>query len=162
MESKDVDVKDVLNKENKESNRKEKKEEQSREEEKKKIVDGKAHPVVLGIKGMTTNTKEGHLREIFGNYGVVKRVKVERRDGTAISQGIGFVELGCEEDANRAIEYLDGSQIDGVRVYVYKVYRSPFALEDTTESKKDRHSSRSRSRSRHHHNHSHSHRHHSH
>lgn len=50
----------------------------------------------------------------------------------------------------------------GVRVYVYKMYRSPFALEDTTESKKDRHSSRSRSRSRHHHNHSHSHRHHSH
>ena len=43
----------------------------------------------------------------------MKRVKVERRDGTAISQGIGYVELGCEEDANRAMEYLDGSQIDG-------------------------------------------------
>ena len=59
------------------------------------------------------------MREIFGNYGVVKRVKVERRDGTAISQGIGFVELGCEEDANRAMEYLDGSQIDGSAFALY-------------------------------------------
>ena len=69
------------------------------------------------------NTKEGHLREIFGNYGVVKRVKVERRDGTAISQGIGFVELGCEEDANRAIEYLDGSQIDGRHFGCWSIQR---------------------------------------
>ena len=67
----------------------------------------------MTLESWPRNTKEGHLREIFGNYGVVKRVKVERRDGTAISQGIGFVELGCEEDANRAIKYLDGSQIDG-------------------------------------------------
>ena len=43
----------------------------------------------------------------------MKHVKVEKRDGTAIYKGIGFVELGCEEDAKRAIEYLDGSQIDG-------------------------------------------------
>lgn len=58
------------------------------------------------------NTNESHLREIFSNYGVVKRVKIVRRDRTAISQGIGFIEMN-EEDADKAIDYLDGSQIDG-------------------------------------------------
>ena len=62
---------------------------------------------------ITSNTNWNHLREIFGNYGVVKRVKIQRRDSTMISQGIGFVEMSSQEEANLAMDYLDGSQIDG-------------------------------------------------
>ena len=53
------------------------------------------------------------MREIFRNYGIVKRVKVNRRDGTAISQGIGYVEMSTKEEATTALEYMDGAQIDG-------------------------------------------------
>lgn len=62
---------------------------------------------------MNRNTTEDHLREIFGNYGVVKKVKINKRDNTALSQGIGFVEMNTQEEADLAIDHLDGSQIDG-------------------------------------------------
>ena len=40
-------------------------------------------------------------------------MKLLRRDQTAISQGVGLVEMNSEEEAMRAMDYLDGSQIDG-------------------------------------------------
>lgn len=40
-------------------------------------------------------------------------MRIQRRDGTAISQGIGFVEMSSQDEANTAMDYLDGSQIDG-------------------------------------------------
>ncbi|KAK8825752.1 hypothetical protein WA577_000922, partial [Blastocystis sp. JDR] len=67
----------------------------------------------LVVKNLTGNTNEAHLREIFRNYGIVKRVRVNRRDGTAISQGIGYVEMSTKEEATTALEYMDGAQIDG-------------------------------------------------
>ncbi|OAO11840.1 hypothetical protein AV274_6453 [Blastocystis sp. ATCC 50177/Nand II] len=80
----------------------------------------------LVVKNLTGNTNEAHLREIFRNYGIVKRVRVNRRDGTAISQGIGYVEMSTKEEATTALEYMDGAQIDGVVVSVGIVYESPF------------------------------------
>ena len=66
-----------------------------------------------------SNTREEHLREIFSNYGVVKRVKLNVRDRTAISQGIAFVEMASNEEAMDAIDHLDGSQIDGMAIRLY-------------------------------------------
>ena len=54
------------------------------------------------------------MKEIFGNYGLVNRTKINRIDETAISQGLGYVEMASFDDAMRAIKYLDGSQIDGM------------------------------------------------
>ena len=103
------------------------------------------------------NTNEEHLKEIFGNYGVVKRAKINRRDNTAISQGIGFVEMNTEEEGALAIDHLDGSQIDGrnvsvnhystgVKVFATQTFVSPF--DPIKKRHHSRHSSRSRSRSR--------------
>lgn len=40
-------------------------------------------------------------------------MKLMRRDQTAISQGVGLVEMNSEEEAQKAMDYLDGAQIDG-------------------------------------------------
>ena len=61
-----------------------------------------------------SNTSEEHLREIFSNYGVVKRVKLNVRDRTAISQGIAFVEMASNEEAKTfggKLMYPNGRQI---------------------------------------------------
>ena len=49
----------------------------------------------------------------------MKRVKIQRRDSTMISQGIGFVEMSSQDEANLAIDYLDGSQIDGSIIVLF-------------------------------------------
>ena len=52
---------------------------------------------------------------------MVRRVKLLRRDQTAISQGVGLVEMNSEEEALRAMDYLDGAQIDGKKLTQYFV-----------------------------------------
>lgn len=112
---------------------------------------------------MRRNTNEAHLREIFRNYGIVKRVRVNRRDGTAISQGIGYVEMSTKEEATTALEYMDGAQIDGcscdnpsyvgVVVSVGIVYESPFDAKVEHRKRSyshHRHRSHTRSNSRSH------------
>lgn len=125
----------------------------------------------MSILHSISNTREEHLREIFSNYGVVKRVKLNVRDNTAISQGIAIVEMASNEEALDAIDHLDGSQIDGngklivssigVKVFVTKTNVSLFDPIKKRSSSRS-HSRRSRSRSHRHHSRSRSSRHHHH
>ena len=63
-----------------------------------------------------TVTKE-HIREIFATYGVIKSVEMpNNRLHPANSIGYAYVEYAKAEDAERAINNLDGGQIDGQEV----------------------------------------------
>ena len=54
---------------------------------------------------------EDDLRQAFEGIGEVQSVKVIKDEATGRSKGFGFVEMTNDEDADRAIETLDGTKL---------------------------------------------------
>jgi RNA recognition motif-containing protein len=61
-----------------------------------------------------------YLKEIFEEYGEVTSAKVIMDQATGRSKGFGFVEMANEADALRAIEELDGAEVEGKTIVVKK------------------------------------------
>ena len=64
--------------------------------------------------------EEDELREFFEEYGEVSSVKIITDKFTGRSKGFGFVEMPDDEQASKAIEELNGSEIGGRNVVVNK------------------------------------------
>lgn len=64
--------------------------------------------------------KEDELREIFENYGTVDSVKIITDKYTSRSKGFGFIEMPNDDEAQNAIDELNGSDIKGRTVNVNK------------------------------------------
>lgn len=60
------------------------------------------------------------LESLFARFGDVVNVKVVYDRHTGDSKCFGFVEMAEEEDAEKAIEALDGSEFDGHTIVVKK------------------------------------------
>ena len=60
------------------------------------------------------------LQEIFEEYGTVDSAKVILDRETGRSRGFGFVEMPNEEEANAAIEELNGAELEGRTLTVNK------------------------------------------
>ncbi len=75
-------------------------------------------PQKLFVGGLSYNTTTDELRELFAQSGTVVSadIAVDRFSGR--SRGFGFVEMETEEDANRAIEQLNGREFAGRRLSV--------------------------------------------
>ena len=58
------------------------------------------------------------LKSIFEPHGEVSWAEVQVRSRTGRSRGFGLVEMDDAEEAKRAIQELDGTDIDGRRVTV--------------------------------------------
>jgi RNA recognition motif-containing protein len=68
----------------------------------------------LFIGNLPYSAEEGQLQVLFGNDGrqvVSVRILTDRETGR--SRGFGFVEMGSEDDAQRAIEALNGHDFMG-------------------------------------------------
>ncbi|KAL6007556.1 hypothetical protein ACLOJK_033054 [Asimina triloba] len=78
--------------------------------------------VVLHIDQLTRNVNEGHLREIFSNFGEVVNVELTMDRTVNLPRGYGYVEFKMRADAEKALLYMDGGQIDG------NVVRARFTL----------------------------------
>ena len=52
---------------------------------------------------------EEDLKEVFGEYGSVKRVHIPTDRDTGRARGFAFVEMESESDEDKAIEELDGA-----------------------------------------------------
>ncbi len=52
---------------------------------------------------------EEDLKEVFGEYGTIKRVYIPRDRETGLVRGFAFVEMESEADEDKAIEELDGA-----------------------------------------------------
>jgi RNA recognition motif-containing protein len=76
----------------------------------------------LYVGNLSFDLKEDQLREIFGQAGGVERAEVMKDRWTGISRGFGFVDMMTEEDAQCAINELDGSNAMGrvIRVALAK------------------------------------------
>jgi RNA-binding protein with serine-rich domain 1 len=59
-----------------------------------------------------------HLREIFGYYGTVNAVDLKTDRKSHLSRGQATISFSTEKDAEHAMFYLDGGQIDGMVIKV--------------------------------------------
>ena len=67
----------------------------------------------LYVGGLPYSVTEGRLQEIFSAHGTVESAKVISDKFTGQSRGFGFVEMGSGGEAQKAIEALNGTQLDG-------------------------------------------------
>lgn len=67
----------------------------------------------LYVGGLPYSVTEGRLEEIFAEYGSVTSARVISDKFTGQSRGFGFVEMNSSEEAQKAIESLNGTQLDG-------------------------------------------------
>jgi len=67
----------------------------------------------LYVGGLPYSVTEGQLQEIFAAHGTVESAKVIADKFTGQSRGFGFVEMSSGAEAQKAIEALNGTQLDG-------------------------------------------------
>jgi cold-inducible RNA-binding protein len=65
------------------------------------------------VGNLSFNTSEDELRQMFEPYGQVDRVSIMTDRDTGRSRGFGFVEMASNEDGEKAIAGLNGSQVGG-------------------------------------------------
>src|ERR1700741_882326 len=74
--------------------------------------------VRLFVGGLAFTTSTDGLREAFARFGPVQSAAVMTDRETGRSRGFGFVEMGSEEEAEKAISGLNGSSLDGRMIRV--------------------------------------------
>lgn len=67
----------------------------------------------LYVGGIAYSTTEDALRDAFAQAGTVTSVKVIIDKFSGRSKGFGFVEMGTDEEAQKAIEMWNGKDLDG-------------------------------------------------
>ena len=67
----------------------------------------------LYVGGLPYSVTDGQLTEIFGAYGTVESARVITDKFTGRSKGFGFVEMSSAGEAQKAMEALNGSQLEG-------------------------------------------------
>ncbi len=65
------------------------------------------------VGNLSFSTTEDELRQMFEAHGQVDRVSIMTDRDTGRSRGFGFVEMTSNEDGDKAITALNGSQIGG-------------------------------------------------
>ena len=72
----------------------------------------------LYVGNLSWGTDEDRLRAEFEQFGDVEFVRVVTDRETGRSRGFGFVTFTNREDAEKAIEELDGKELDGRTIKV--------------------------------------------
>lgn len=67
----------------------------------------------LYVGGLSYDTPEATLKDVFSQAGTVESAHIIMDRSTNQSKGFGFVEMSSEEEAKKAIELLDGKELDG-------------------------------------------------
>ena len=65
------------------------------------------------VGGLPFSTTDGALQELFSPHGTVESARVITDKFTGQSRGFGFVEMGSNDEAQKAIEALNGTEVDG-------------------------------------------------
>ena len=67
----------------------------------------------LYVGNLPYEVGEAELQELFGRGGTVDSVRVMRDQATGRARGFAFVEMGTDEEAQRAITTLNGTAVGG-------------------------------------------------
>jgi RNA recognition motif-containing protein len=72
------------------------------------------------IGNLSFNVSENAVRSLFEEYGAVGRVTIVTDRDTGQQRGFAFVEMGVDAEAARAIESLNGRELNGRAMTVNK------------------------------------------
>lgn len=72
----------------------------------------------LFVGGLPWAVDDAQLEEVFAPHGEVTSARVVTDKFTGKSRGFGFVEYATDEQAQAAIDALDGSDLDGRAINV--------------------------------------------
>jgi len=67
----------------------------------------------LYVGGLSYSVTDAQLQQLFSSHGTVESAKVITDRETDRSRGFGFVEMGTQEEAEKAIAALNGTQHEG-------------------------------------------------
>ena len=67
----------------------------------------------LYVGGLPYSVEDGQLMQLFQSHGTVESAKVITDRDTGRSRGFGFVEMGTQEEAEKAIQALNGTELEG-------------------------------------------------
>jgi cold-inducible RNA-binding protein len=81
----------------------------------------------LYVGNLPFETGETELQELFARAGSVETVKVVRDMATGRARGFAFVEMGTDEEAERAISELNEYQLGGRGLTVNEARPKPAA-----------------------------------
>ena len=70
------------------------------------------------VARLSYDTSEPDLQDAFEQFGTVDSVKIVMDRMTGRSKGFGFVEMPNDDEANAAIEHLNGQEFDGRTIVV--------------------------------------------
>ena len=77
------------------------------------------------VGSLPFSIEEADLRESFEAYGAVDSVKIISDKFTGRSKGFGFVEMGNDDEAQKAIDELNGATVQGRAIVVNKSEPKP-------------------------------------
>ena len=72
----------------------------------------------LYVGNLPYSANQQTLEDVFGKCGTVESVNVIMNRDTGQSKGFGFVEMSSSAEAQKAIQEINGSSIDGREVKV--------------------------------------------
>ncbi len=72
----------------------------------------------LYVGGLPYSVTEGTLQEIFAAHGTVESATVIMDRMTSRSKGFGFVEMSSQEEAQAAMDKLNGTDLEGRNITV--------------------------------------------
>ncbi len=70
------------------------------------------------IGSLSFDTTEDTLKDLFSQAGTVNSVVIVMDKFSGRSKGFAFVEMSSEEEAKKAIEMLNGKELDGRNIVV--------------------------------------------
>jgi RNA recognition motif-containing protein len=72
----------------------------------------------LFVGGLSWDTTDDSLRELFAKAGTVESAKVITDKFSGRSKGFGFVEMSTSKEAEKAKQELNGQELDGRTIAV--------------------------------------------
>ena len=72
----------------------------------------------LFVGGIPHSITDAQLQEMFSKFGTVVSANVITDRDTGLGKGFGFVEMETDEQANAAIEKLNGTELEGRKITV--------------------------------------------
>ena len=81
--------------------------------------------MIIFVGSLPFSIEEVDLRESFEAYGAVDSVKIITDKFTGKSRGFGFVEMPNDDEAQKAIDDLNGASVEGRTIVVNKSEPKP-------------------------------------
>ena len=79
----------------------------------------------LYVGNLSFNTNEPELEQLFAQFGTVESVQIMRDMATGRARGFAFVEMGTDEEAQKAISQFHEQQMDGRALVVNEARPKP-------------------------------------